>query len=319
MSNLLAIDIGNGNTKAVLNGGQPFSMPSYVLPVHGPIDKPDEGYVEYVRGDRPDLAGQSWLAGLAAYEQDPTGYDSVNSDDLGKLDKALQMLLGVLSYQLPRAADIQLVCSIHLIQLAPEVTKRLHGRHVVRYNAYAQEVTVNVAVLKVAPEGFGAVLEHGLTAGKNIVLDLGNGTLITTVYGNKARVVDRDVQPGGFEDLVSRLCADSELVAQLGQQGNPDRIRRAFESGSYRYANTGIDLRPIITRHMQPWAIAKIAKGLAFARKHQADATKAIAIGGGLMLAPVANIFLAKGITPAQDPVFCNARGLYRLAQKLSS
>jgi hypothetical protein len=316
---LMSLDIGNGNTKAVINGAMPYAMPSYILPIHNDIDAPDAGYVTYVRGDRPDLTGASWLAGSAAYEQSPTGYDAVNRDALGKLDKALQMLLGVLSYQQPTGADIQLVCSIHLMELAPDVTTRLQGRHVVRFNRSAVEHTINVKVLKVAPEGFGAVYEHRLTEGTNVVADLGNGTVITTVYGSKGRIVARDVQTGGFEDLVSRVARDSELVLAIGEQGNADRVRRAFEDGSYTYGNTGYDLRPLVRKHLQPWAQASIAKSLSFARTHKADANKAIAIGGGLMLAPVQALFEKYGVTPAKDPVFCSAKGLYRLAQQLSA
>jgi len=316
---ILSLDIGNGNTKAVINGAMPVSMPSYILPINGAIDAPDSGFVTYVRGDRHDLAGHSWLTGLSAYEQAPTGYDAVNRDALGKLDKALQMLLGLLSYQQPTGADIRLVCSIHLMELAPEVTARLNGRHVVRFNRSPVEHTVNIQVLKVCPEGFGAVMQHGLTTGKNLVTDIGNGTVITTVYGSRGRIVDRDVQTGGFEDLVSRITRDSDLVKAIGEQGNSDRVRRAFENGSYSYGNTGYDLKPLVRKHLPSWAEASIAKSLSFARTHKADADKAIAIGGGLMLAPVKELFSKNGVTPAIDPVFCNAKGLYKLAQQLSA
>lgn len=316
---IISADCGNGRYKAVINGARPFDMPSYILSAPSNLERPSAGYVRYIRGDRADLTGHAWLSGDTAYEQAPSNYDAVNRDALGKLDKALQMLLGMLSYTTPRSQDISLVCSIHLMELAEEVQARLEGSHTVLFNQDDTEHTLTIEVLKVCPEGFGAVVEHGLTDGKNIVTDLGNGTLITTVYGARGRIVDRDVQPGGFEDLVSRIARDSELVVQLGEQGNPDRIRRAFEDNTYTYGNMGVSLVPLVRRHITPWAQATIAKSLTFARTHQADANNAIAIGGGVTLKAVKDLFNLHHITPSNDPVFCNAKGLYKLAQRLAA
>ena len=291
-------------------------MPSYILAAPSSLDRPAAGYVEYVRGDRSDLIGCAWLAGEAAYEQSPSGYDAVNRDTLGKLNKALQMLLGLLSYHAPHSLDVELVCSIHLIELADEVSARLNGSHTVRYNDSDTEHTINVKVLKVCPEGFGAVLEHNLTQGKSVVVDLGNGTTITTIYGKRGRIIERDVKDGGFEDLISRIARDSDLVLELGTQGNPDRIRRGIEDGSYQYARTGVSLLPYVKKHLAPWFEAAINGALSFAREHKADAEQAIAIGGGATLKPVKSCFEKHGLGVAPDPVFCSAKGLYKLTQR---
>ena len=62
----IGLDVGNGAVKLTSSMGQTL-MESYVYYLSERATHANLGYVEYLSGDRPDLAGKQWIGGLNAY------------------------------------------------------------------------------------------------------------------------------------------------------------------------------------------------------------------------------------------------------------
>ena len=109
----IGLDVGNGAVKLYSSMSQ-TCMESYVHYLSERATHAYLGYVEYLSGDRPDLAGKQWIGGLNAYFQSPTGVYRVTDSNDGKADLCLQLRLSALT-SLPYRPDWTLnVCaSVH--------------------------------------------------------------------------------------------------------------------------------------------------------------------------------------------------------------
>jgi hypothetical protein len=58
---------------------------SYVLYLEERATFANQGYVEYLAGDRADLVGRQWIAGINAYYSNPTGIYRVTDSKEGRL------------------------------------------------------------------------------------------------------------------------------------------------------------------------------------------------------------------------------------------
>ncbi|MBD2019099.1 hypothetical protein H6F43_02725 [Leptolyngbya sp. FACHB-36] len=79
-------DNGNGAVKLALPSGE-IRCPAYILPIHELLrDRPVNGFVDYLEGDRADLANQLWMSGVAVYRHSPLAHLKTVDSVTGKLD-----------------------------------------------------------------------------------------------------------------------------------------------------------------------------------------------------------------------------------------
>lgn len=316
------LDIGNGATKLIVSGLE-SRIPSYIQPLQTPlIDPPAAGYVEYLSGDRGDLGRSNWLAGDAAYQSNPEAFHRVVDDVQGKTGYGLQLLLGALSYLPQRPVwDLQAVASIHhAAEMGAQLSNRLSGRHEVRFNGHEQASLVTVRVLKVLDEGAGAIIAAGLTRGQTLVYDLGYGTIITSVFGERGKPLPgaRSVSVGGVSALVDAIAKNSALIQRLGHEGDREVIRRAIENHSFRYGLVnGFDFEHVYRDELKPWITTVLKSAIKAGAKWAPTSTAAIAIGGGSQLPIVSELLQQQGIKPLSRGAWSNASGLHTAAVML--
>lgn len=317
-------DCGNGSVKLALESAE-IRIPSYVRPVFGDIDSSSEyyrdGLVEYLEGDRTDLIGSKFFTGEHAYLTAPGMQANVVDEKQGKLTYGLQLLLGAIAEQPHRPYwQLALAGSIQDAEtLRTELAGKLKGTHTVRFNGKHTSV-VGVQVLGVTEEGIGAVSQghnFGLIPANSqaIVLDIGHGTIIASLFAPKGKLVARDVQWNGTEKLIDAIARNLATRKQLLSEGDRTVIRRGIESNTMNYGATGWNFGEIYRSELLNWAKAVIAPALKAVEPWRATSQSAIAIGGGVNLPGIGQLLAAKGIQACPDPVWANARGLLRLAQ----
>ncbi|MBD1995078.1 hypothetical protein H6G00_00345 [Leptolyngbya sp. FACHB-541] len=315
-------DGGNGSAKLAL-GDAEIRIPSYFLPIHGDLyDVPasiEGSLVEYVVGDRPDLVGQRWLAGLPAYQQNPSGCFRTVDDPKGKLKFGLQMLLGAigtLTHQ--NFWTLDLVASIQDAQaFGDELKQLLHGGHTVKLNGSRLHSTVQINVLNVVEEGVGAIVSSRQTIDPNaqtLLYDFGSGTCIISVFGAKGKLTERTVSPGGVEQLINSIAKNIETRRHLAAEGDRQIIRTAVENQTFLYGETGWNFRHIYDAELKPWVQSVLSPALKAAAPWTPTSKSIIAVGGGSQLPAIAELLAMKGIKPAGD-CWANARGLRKIAQ----
>lgn len=312
----IGYDNGNGTNKLVIDGAKQAPIPSYTLDAPSGLTLPSSGYVRYITGDSLALSQRGpWLTGAIAAEQSPRGYSSVSGDKHAKVERALQMLLGALSLCNPRSQDIDLVCSINLMAKAEAVKAALEGTHTVRFNQALEDSTITIRVLRVVPEGYGAVIGYGLTQGTNVIFDLGNGDTTATVYGANGRPVRSHVKPAGVEQLISNIARDGAFIDLEGEQGNPAVIRAAIEAGTFTYGKrSGFSFENIYKRCLNEWAPTAIQGAITAAKDDLVSADRVVAIGGGCKLPLMGGFLARRNIEQVQNPVYASAQGLYDYA-----
>jgi len=314
-------DGGNGAVKLCLDiAGNPVNqrIPAYFLPVHGSVyDVPEHGFVTYLSGDRSDLVGACWIAGLSAYQQNPMGYNRVVDGQRSKIDFGLQLLLGALSHLPSRDFwHLSLVASIHDAQVfGLELKQSLQGRHRVTFGNSSAVTDVWIDVIAVLEEGAGAIAHcRGINTippnGQTTVFDFGSGTVTTSVFGAKGNLIDRKVAMGGVERLIEAIARNIDTRRQLGTEGDRQVIRAGIENRSLEYGATGWSFREIYEAELKPWCASVLAPAIKAASPWLATSSNVIAIGGGAQLPTIAELLTRKSIKPVIDPAWANARGL---------
>ncbi|NJR62921.1 MAG: hypothetical protein HC769_31530 [Cyanobacteria bacterium CRU_2_1] len=314
-------DGGNGAVKLCLDiAGNPVSqrIPAYLLPVHSSVyDVPDHGFVTYISGDRSDLVGQCWIAGMSAYQQNPAGYSRVVDGQRSKIDFGLQLLLGALSHLSERDFwHLSVVASIHDAQVfGVDLKQALQGRHRVTFGNSPTVADVWIDVVAVLEEGAGAIAHcRGINVissnGQTTVFDFGSGTVTTSVFGAKGNLIDRKVAMGGVERLIDAIARNIETRRQLGSEGDRQIIRAGIENRSLEYGSTAWSFREIYEAELKPWCSSVLAPAIKAASPWLATSSNVIAIGGGAQLPTISELLTRKGIKPVLDPAWANAKGM---------
>lgn len=319
------VDCGNGGLKLASKDREIY-IPSYVLELHkSPADIPNQGYVRYITGDRFALAGKEWIGGLSAVEHSPLGAKRVTDSADGKIQFALPLLLSALT-QLPHHKEIALTLavSIHDAEtLGTELQSVLEGTHILQLGENSASTIVRIRVLKVLPEGSAALVENRASIainGTTIILDCGNGTTIGSVYGAGGKRIDGKALPVGVENLIDRICRNAEMRRFLtGREGDRHLIRKGIENRSFAYGTTNFNFEAIYRTEIRAWISETLAPVTAFLNQWSAGADARLAIGGGCKLPLLDQALTQKGYSIALDPVWSNARGLQKIAQKLSA
>lgn len=317
----VGLDCGNGYAKTIIDLAE-IRQPSYFLPFQKSriLDVPnaiDGGMVEYIDGDRPDLKGHVWLTGSAAYNAAPTSCLRVVDSQRGKLEYGLQLFLGAIATVQPRESwSLSVVASIQDAQVyGAELSSVLSGKHLVRLNNNIP-TEVSVQVTRVVDEGVGAVVYARPSInpdGINLLLDIGQGTTILSVFGAKGQRLHRKTFNEGVERLIDSIATSLELRQQVGQEGDRQLIRAGIEAGSLQYGN-GFNFESIYKTELRNWIVAVLAPAVKTASPWLANSSSFLAIGGGSQMPMVADLLAMKGIQPIKDGSWANARGLARIA-----
>jgi hypothetical protein len=208
-------------------------LESYVLYLPERATHANAGYVEYLSGDRADLMGKQWIAGINAYYTNPTGIYRVTDSIEGKADLCLQLLLSALT-QLPYRSDwdLAVAASVHDGKtFGRAISHALAGTHQVRL--LGKESRVTIAVGKVLEEGAGTAyaLRRAYDFTNCLLFDLGNGTTIVAAF-NGLQMTYRDYAPdAGVEKLIDAIATSDSVRLFLKKPADRHLIRAGIEAG----------------------------------------------------------------------------------------
>ncbi|MBD1835688.1 hypothetical protein H6F61_24125 [Cyanobacteria bacterium FACHB-472] len=317
-------DPGNGSVKLIIDGAEVL-MPSYFAALHNEIydviESKQGSLIEYLGGDRADLIGQKWLTGCPAYQINPQGHQRVVDDISRKVKLGLQLLLGALgSLQHCPKWNLSIACSVQDAEvLGSELSKAIAGRHNIRINNKGV-TSVEVAVSAVLEEGSGAVvsaLASGLIKGQtqNIVLDFGNGTIISSIFAAGRKLIARKVTRGGVDCLIEAIAKNLNTRRQLLKEAHRHLIRVCIENQIFKYGTTTWNFRDVYNAELKPWVVANLATALKSVEAWRDQSDSIIAIGGGSQLPTINTLLGIQNIVTSYDAVWLNCRGLQRLAQ----
>jgi hypothetical protein len=323
----IGFDGGHGGIKAIVNGNRYFVPAYFKRLTFRPHELPPTGFVEYQEGTSNPKT-KCWYVGNAALEQDPEGVLRIGDNPKGKVEYALEALLGILSH-LPYQVNYSLAiaASIHDAKsLGDELLTALSFECIAKFNNYPTATKIKSQVSIVREEGHPALLTHkhevDLNA-QNITLDIGNGTIIASLFGTKGRLVDRKpFARAGVQRLIADIAVSDEFTRYLGGEiANEQYIRAALENPDYdqkfQYGTTGFNFKHIYDAKLRTWVESSLAPAVKFLKPWRANASCALVIGGGALLPGVREALETAGFVVSSDPVWANAQGLYELTQML--
>jgi Actin like proteins N terminal domain len=294
-------DNGYGSVKLLVDGFEPIRIPSYI----------SKEEMEDVPG-RVVFNGHAYTVGESAFR---TGYyfERNTDNNINKINNALITLLGALAHLPHRKAwHLRLVVSLHDIALANELVKVLNGEYQPLLAGKASDVKVEV--LKVVPEGMGALFGRKLPK-KLTVLDFGNGTTLYSRYNQGKREVHTPYA-AGVEVLIGEIAKKMKHI-NGGKLGDLSKIRFCLEMGHTKYSRD-IDIKEVYMACLKDWYEGYLKKpvNLALDAKHQGD--EIWAIGGGCLLPGFKRLLVTNSFQILDNPVEANSCGLLQMAKTIA-
>ena len=293
-------DNGYGSLKLLVDGNDIVRVPSYISTAD----------MEDVPG-RVIFNGTAYTVGESAFR---TGYhfDRNTDNNQNKVNNALLTLLGALAHLPQRKAwHLKLVVSLHDVGLAEELKQVLNGEY--QPILAGKQSDVKIEILKVVPEGMGALFGHQLPK-KLTVLDFGNGTTLYSRYNQGKREVHTPY-PIGVEVLIDDI---SQKMKHLngGKVGDVSKIRYCLEIGHTKYSRD-MDIKDVYSACLKDWyeKYLKRVVNLTLDAKHQGD--EIWAIGGGCLLPGFKKLLEKNGFKIRDNPVEANAFGLLEMAKAI--
>lgn len=313
----IGLDVGNGAVKMFSAQGQTL-LESYVLYLPERATHANLGYVEYVSGDRADLAEKQWIGGLNAYYQSPTGCYRVTDSRDGKAELCLQLLLSALT-AFPHRKEwaLNICASVHDGKVfGKAIRAALEGTHNVRL--LGKDCTVTIAVSKVLEEGSGVAyaLRNAYDFTNALLFDLGNGTSIVSAF-NGLQMSHRDYSPdSGVEKLIDAIASSDYVRTYLKRPGDRHLIRAGIEKGDFSYGtqNPGWNFKQAYIEALPRWFEQGLKPFVKAAETRVPAATAVIAVGGGSCLPGMVGLLAKKAIAVPENPRWLNAKGLYEIA-----
>ncbi len=183
--------------------------------------------------------GNAYTVGESAFR---TGhhFDRNTDSNENKVNNALKTLLGALAHLPHRKAwHLKLVVSLHDVGLASNLQQILNGEY--QPILAGKQSDVKIEVLKVVPEGMGALFGHQLPP-KLTVLDFGNGTTLYSRYNQGKREVHTPF-PAGVEVLIEDIAQKMKHL-NGGKIGDVSKIRYVLEMGHTKYSRD-IDIKDV--------------------------------------------------------------------------
>ena len=324
----LGIDSGNGRLKALSDMQDKVRIPSLLYFPQaqispGQLDK-ESSYVVYEHGSRSDLWNKSWFVGREAYVNSPDSHISTSDDKEAKSTYCLELLLGAAAHVVTeKKANLAIALSIHDKEAFKDsVTSKLVGTHKVKLNGNSCEITVNVKSL--VEEGVGAYYQLLATKKINrnetvLLLDIGHGTIITSVFGN-GELKYRKAYTLGVSRLHSAIANNLQMRKSLkGVPGNLELVKQGIERGNFTYGNNqklSFDFGDIYRAELKPWVSNSLVKVLSSLTQWQNEATHLFCIGGGVKLPGIKGFLEARAFECLDESEWLNTQGLLRIAQR---
>lgn len=324
----LGIDSGNGRLKALSDMQDTVRIPSLLYFPQtqispGQLDK-ESSYVIYEHGSRSDLWNKSWVVGREAYVMSPDSHISTSDDRESKSTYCLELLLGAAAQVVTeKKANLAIALSIHdRDTFKDSVTSKLAGTHKVKLNGNSCDITVNVKSL--VDEGVGAYYELLATKKINrsetvLLLDVGHGTIITSVFGN-GEIKHRKAYPLGVSNLYNAIANNLQMRKSLkGIPGNLQLIKQGIERGNFTYGNNqklSFDFGDVYRAELKPWVSNSLVNVLASLNQWKNEATHLFCIGGGVQLPGIKGFLQKQHFDCLNDSEWLNARGLLKIAQR---
>ncbi|MBO3458503.1 ParM/StbA family protein [Aetokthonos hydrillicola Thurmond2011] len=295
-------DNGYGSVKLFVDGFNVVRIPSYI----------SREEMEDVPG-RVVLNGQAYTVGESAFR---TGYYFERNTDsnINKVNNALITLLGALAH-LPyrKAWHLRLVVSLHDVALSDKLCEVMNGEY--QPLLAGKPSDVKVEVLKVVPEGMGALFGQKLPR-KLTLVDFGNGTTLYSRYFQGKRELHTPY-PVGVEVLINEIAKKMKHL-NGGKVGDSSKIRLCLEMGHTRYSRD-IDIKEIYTSCLQDWYEGYLKQPVSEAldAKHLGD--EIWAIGGGCLLPGFKKLLEKNGFNLLPNPVEANSSGLLEMAKTINT
>ncbi|MBC1238803.1 MULTISPECIES: ParM/StbA family protein [Nostoc] len=293
-------DNGYGSLKLLVDGFDVVRVPSYISTAD----------MEDVPG-RVEFNGIAYTVGESAFRAGNHFERNTDSNE-NKIKNALTTLLGALAHLPHRKAwHLKLVVSLHDVALAKNLTQVLNGEYLPVLAGKPSEVKVEV--LKVVPEGMGALFGRSLPK-KLTVIDFGNGTTLYSRYTQGKREVHTPY-PVGVEVLIDEIAQKMKHL-NGGKVGDASKVRFCLENEHTRYSRD-IDIKDVYMACFKDWYEKYLKKvvGMALDAKHQGD--EIWAIGGGCLLPGYKKLLEKNGFKVLENPVEANAVGLLEMAKAI--
>ncbi|MBD2683542.1 ParM/StbA family protein [Nostoc sp. FACHB-857] len=293
-------DNGYGSLKLLVDGFEVVRVPSYISTAD----------MEDVPG-RVEFNGTAYTVGESAFRAG-NHFERNTDNNENKIKNALTTLLGALAHLPHRKAwHLKLVVSLHDVALAKDLTKVLSGEYLAVLAGKPSEVKVEV--LKVVPEGMGALFGRSLPK-KLTVIDFGNGTTLYSRYTQGKREVHTPY-PVGVEVLIDEIAQKMKHL-NGGKVGDASKVRFCLENEHTKYSRD-IDIKDVYMACFKDWYEKYLKKvvGMALDAKHQGD--EIWAIGGGCLLPGFKKLLEKNGFKVLDNPVEANAVGLLEMAKAI--
>lgn len=324
----LGLDIGYSAVKAIAGGRPPVTFPSVVgTPERARFSLNDAAGSEIFL-ELPD--GATWLVGQGAVEQSRF----VNRrEDRSWIESDEYYHLAMAAFtELTTATSIELLVVTGLPVAYYQVDRdRLHdlflGEHRAGRPGRRQQV-FRVTDCRVIPQPFGALLalalddrgriaDQGLATGAVGIIDVG-GKTTNLLSVNRLAEIAREtasVNVGAWD--VARAVRDHLTVACPDLALRDHQVIEAVIRRQVNYYGDTVDLGAVVDEALEPMAEQVIAEATHL--WNGGASLKAILVSGGgaLLLGPA----IKRRFRHAQvveDPVFANALGYWRLAQRLA-
>ncbi len=301
------IDNGFGNYKIKVENFPVKIIPSY-LTYESLKDDDVEGHVKF--------NGEEFTVGDSAFRANKRSLARNVDDAATKIDDALRMLLGSLAHfqaESPRREwHLHLAASIHDSEnFKDKLITTLSGEHECILSGYETKVTVEV--VKVLPEGMGALVDENLP--KNLtLLDFGTGTTLYSRY-TKGKCELHEPEDCGVETLIELISKEMKAV-NSGMKGDKHLIREALKGSLIYKTDKEIPLGLIYDKCLHTWFNKYLKDILKNAKAAQSQGDTVWCIGGGCLLPKFSPFLKELGFTILKKPLEANVMGLFKLAEQ---
>lgn len=316
---MYAIDIGNAFTSK-FDGAQVISVRSVIADVPSRLNlRQGSNVIEY--------GGALYHVGEPAFKYDSYRMMATYNKQVGSsLTDSLILLLNVISSaELGDTTEIVLQVPEMLTNYQHDFVKLVHGFHT--WVRDGIEYKTKIVVKQVYQEGYGSwymaqrsnALDYD---GYSIVMDLGGGTVITTLFDNSSGEAIKvyTYQHKGVVYLANLLIADYQLrIDNSGNVLTVESIFKGFENETYRVGVNGASFKPYIPRYTRDWWGTVWTTTVNAFQKQLQDRTitKVIVTGGGAEIVrpfvdaarskpAFANLFMV-----SFDPLHDNIKGIF--------
>lgn len=323
----IGIDNGNGRIKAKSSKGLVTRIKSlihYLDPEQEMADGGNESvFIEYISGTCSDLFHKRFVVGQQAYQFNPTGVLSTSDDREGKSKFALELTLAAIAPNITMDyTNVAIALSVHDAGAFSDLKTKVNGEHTIKLNGQRRIVNLDLKVVKT--EGIGAYASllqtKKCTRDEQVVLlDLGFGTIIVSVYSSGAGKKIIPFPDMGVKSLYQRISGNLEVRQKLKRNGDIQLIQRAIERGDFIYGANKISqfsIADVYNLELRPWVKNSLLTVLGKIDSYLDSADFSFAIGGGSQLPKIGQWLEKKGFEVVDDSEFINARGLLALAQK---